>query len=205
MLGSARDLTFATTATSVAGSVALAGRYGSGATGVAIRATGNVRDLDPRAASGRANVPTGKLAANVDVDLRGESFAKLRGSARLANVRGMLAGVTVEPSVARVALTDSRVVAESVVVVTSAGVVSARGALGLRAGAHDTLAVTALLELASLAPLLRTLGVVDSAGSDSANAAGAVVDSIGGTVPHGHASGDRWTRSLAMARWTPPP
>jgi len=182
VLGSARALTFATTGTSVAGSVALAGRYSNGATGVAIHATGNVRDLDPRAASGRANVPAGKLAADVDVDLRGESFAKLRGSATLANVRGLLAGVTIEPSIARVALTDSRVVAESVFVATSAGVVSAHGALGLRAGIRDTLAVTASLELARLAPLLRTLGVVDSAGTDSVDPPGAVVDSIAGTV-----------------------
>jgi hypothetical protein len=59
--GSAQHLTFAATTHSVAGSASLAGRYGNDASGVAIHATGKVHDVDPRAASGRANIPAGKL------------------------------------------------------------------------------------------------------------------------------------------------
>jgi len=180
--GSAQDLTFATTTTSSAGSASLAGRYTSDASGVAIRATGKVHDVDPRAASGRTDVPAGKLAADVKVDLAGKDFDTLRGSAALTNLAGTVSGVTIDSSIARLSLTDSRVVAESVVVATSAGAISARGALGLRGDVRDTLAVTATASLANLAPLLRALGVVDSVKPDSAGSPGSVVDSLGGTV-----------------------
>ena len=183
--GSAQDLTFATTTTSAAGSASLAGRYRNDAAGVAIRAAGKVRDIDPRAASGRTDVPAGGLAADIDVDLAGTDFNTLRGSAALTNLTGTVAGVMIEPSVARVALTDTRVVAESVFVATSAGAVSARGALGLHGDVRDTLSVTASASLADLAPLLRALGAVDSVKPDSTDgtgAAGSVVDSLGGTV-----------------------
>ena len=180
--GSAGDLTFATTTTSTAGSMSVAGRYTNDASGVAIRAAGKAHDVDPRAASGRTDVPTGKLATDFDVDLRGPTLDTLRGSAALTNLAGTVSGVTIEPSIARVALTDTRVVAESVVVATSAGEVSARGALGLHGDVRDTLSVTTSVSLAHLAPLLRALGAVDSVKPDSAGAAGSVVDSLGGTV-----------------------
>ena len=180
--GSAQDLTFATTTTSSAGSAALAGRYTNDASGVTVRATGKVHDVDPRAAAGRTDVPAGKLAADVNVDLAGKDFQTLRGSAALTNLAGTVSGITVDSSLARLALTDTRVVAESVVVATSAGAVSARGALGLHGDVRDTLAVTASASLANLAPLLRALGVVDSVKPDSASAPASAVDSLGGTV-----------------------
>jgi translocation and assembly module TamB len=185
--GSAQDMTFSATTTSTAGSMSVVGRYGNDASGVAIRATGKVHDVNPRAASGRTNVPSGNLAADIDVDLAGKTLDSLRGSASLANLSGTVSGVTIEPSLARVTLTDTRVVAESVLVATSAGAVSARGALGVRNDVRDTLAVTASASLANLAPLLRALGVVDSmrvdsAGVDSAAAPANVIDSLGGTV-----------------------
>jgi translocation and assembly module TamB len=180
--GTADSLTFAATTSSAAGSASLAGHYARDVSGVAIRAAGKVHDVDPRTASGRADVPAGNLAADVDVDLAGRDFTTLRGSASLTNVTGSVSGIAIQPSIARVGLTDTRVVAESVVVATSAGTVSARGALGLRADVHDTLAVTASASLADLAPLLRASGVVDSIRPDSAGAPGSVVDSLGGTV-----------------------
>ena len=183
--GSAQDLTFATTTTSAAGSASLAGRYRSDASGVAIRATGKVHDVDPRAASGRTDVPAGSLAADIDVDLAGKDFKTLRGSAALTNFAGTVSGVTMDSSIARLALTDTRVLAESVLVATSAGSVSARGALGLHGDVRDTLSVTASASLANLAPLLRALGAVDSVKPDSAGGtgtAGSVLDSLGGTV-----------------------
>jgi len=180
--GSAQDLTFATTTTSVSGSAALAGHYTNDASGVTIRATGKVHDVDPRSASGRADVPTGKLAADFSVDLAGKDFKTLRGSAALTNLAGTVSGITIDSSLARLALTDSRVVAESVVVATSAGSVTARGALGLHRDVRDTLLVTASASLANLAPLLRALGVVDSVTPDSAGTPASVVDSLGGTV-----------------------
>jgi translocation and assembly module TamB len=180
--GSAQDMTFSATTTSAGGSVSIAGRYGNDASGIAIRATGKVHDVDPRAASGRTNVPTGNLAADIDVDLAGKTFETLRGSASLTNLGGTVSGVTIEPSLARVTLTDARVVAESVLVATSAGAVSARGALGLHADVRDTLAVTASASLANLAPLLRALGVVDSVKPDTAGAPATVIDSLGGTL-----------------------
>ncbi|HEX5075789.1 MAG TPA: translocation/assembly module TamB domain-containing protein [Gemmatimonadaceae bacterium] len=180
--GSAQDLTFATTASSPAGSASLVGRYSNDASGVAIRATGKVHDVDPRSASSRTDVPTGKLAADVNVDLAGKDFQTLRGSAALTNLAGTVSGITIDSSLARVALTDTRVVAESVVVATSAGAVSARGALGLHADVRDTLMVTASASLANLAPLLRALGVVDSITPDSAGAPASVVDSLGGAM-----------------------
>ena len=179
--GTAQDLTFATTTTSVAGSMSVAGRYTNDASGVAIRATGKAHDVDPRAASGRADVPAGKLAADFDVDLRGPTLDTLRGSAALTNLAGTVSGVTIEPSIARVALTDARVVAESVVVATSAGAVSARGALGLHADVRDTLSITTSVSLDRVAPLLRALGAIDSVRPDTAGA-GSVVDSLSGTV-----------------------
>ena len=144
-----------------------------------------MRDIDPRAASGRTGVPAGGLAADIDVDLAGKDFNTLRGSAALTNLAGTISGVTIEPSIARVVLTDTRVVAESVFVATSAGPVSARGALGLHGDVRDTLSVTASASLANLAPLLRALGAIDSVKPDSAagtGAAGSAVDSLGGPV-----------------------
>jgi len=183
--GSAQDLTFATTTSSAAGSASLAGRYTNDASGVAIRATGKVNDVDPRSASGRTDVPAGKLAADVNVDLAGKDFQTLRGDLALTNLAGTVSGITIDSSIARLALTDTRVVAESVVVATSAGAVSARGALGLHGDVRDTLSVTASASLANLAPLLRALGAVDSVKADSAGGAGpaaSAVDSLGGTV-----------------------
>ena len=180
--GSAQDLTFATTTSSPAGSASLVGRYTNDALGVAIRATGKVHDVDPRSASGRADVPAGKLAADVNVDLAGKDFKTLRGSAALTNLGGTVSGLTIDSSLARLALTDTRVVAESVVVATSAGAVSVRGALGLHGDVRDTLLVTALASLANLAPLLRALGVVDSVTPDSVGTPTSVLDSLGGTV-----------------------
>jgi len=180
--GSTQDMTFATTTTSAAGSASLAGHYTNDGSGVAIRATGKVHDVDPRSASGRTDVPTGKLAADVNVDLAGKDFQTLRGAAALTNLAGTVSGIVIDSSLARLALTDTRVVAESVVVATSAGSVSARGALGLHGDVRDTLLVTASASLANLAPLLRALGVVDSVTWDSAGTPASVVDSLGGVV-----------------------
>jgi len=180
--GSAHDLTFATTTSGPAGSASLAGRYTNDASGVSVRATGKVHDVDPRLASGRTDVPTGKLAADVNVDLAGKDFQTLLGSLALTNLTGTVSGITIDSSLARVALTDTRVVAESVVVATSAGAVSARGALGRHADVRDTLLVTASASLANLAPLLRALGVADSVTPGSSATPASVVDSLGGTV-----------------------
>jgi translocation and assembly module TamB len=180
--GSAQDLTFATTTTSTAGSASLSGHYTNDTSGVAIRATGKVHDLDPRSGSGRTDVPAGKLAADINVDLAGKDFKTLRGSAALTNLAGTVSGITIDTSLARVTLTDTRVVADSVVVATSAGAVSARGALGLHGDVRDTLLLTASASLANLAPLLRALGVVDSVRPDPTGAPSSVVDSLGGVV-----------------------
>ena len=181
--GTARDLSLDGTAHSIAGSVTLVGRYHDDKSGPAIRATAQVRGANARAATGRPSVPDGALDASVDVDLAGESFSALRGTAALTNVNGTIAGITVQPSNVRLTLTESRVVADSVVVATSAGTVQLHGALGLHANVGDTLNLTTSLSLAELGPLLRALGVGDTVTRETAQSEKrSQIDSIAGTL-----------------------
>ena len=181
--GTAMDLSLEGTASSVGGSVSLVGRYRDGASGPAIHATGKVRDVNARAATGRSSMPDGAVDADVDIDLAGESFSALHGTAALSNLNGTIAGITVQPSNARFTLTESRIVADSVVVSTSAGTVHAHGALGLHANLGDTLDVTASLSLAELGPVLRALGVREVAANDTAQSGQpSQIDSLAGTV-----------------------
>ncbi|HWP71614.1 MAG TPA: translocation/assembly module TamB domain-containing protein [Gemmatimonadaceae bacterium] len=177
--GSPSDLSVVASLRSPGGSVGLAARYRDTADGVAIRATARVRDADPRVLSGRGTVPSGKLNADVSVDLAGDSLAALQGTAELSGLTGTVGGVVVKPSLVRVSLTDARVVAESVLVETSAGVARASGALGLRRDVRDTMTVDATVSLAELAPLLRAAGVIDSVTTTKGPTA---LDSASGTV-----------------------
>ena len=179
--GSPSDVSLVASLRSPGGSVGLAARYRDTPDGVAIRATARVRDADPRVLSGRGAIPTGKLDADLSVDVAGDSLAALRGTAELSGLTGTIGGVAVKPSLVRVALTDERVVAESVLVETSAGVARAAGALGLRRNVRDTMSVEATVTLAELAPLLRAVGVIDSVTTDTAQGATAL-DSATGTV-----------------------
>ena len=179
--GSPSDLSVVASLRSPGGSVGLAARYRDSADGVAIRATARVRNADPRLLSGRAALPAGKLDADLSVDLAGDSLAALQGTAVLSGLAGTLGGVLVKSSLVRVSLTDARVVAESVLVETSAGVARASGALGLRRDVRDTMTVDATVSLAELAPLLRAAGVIDSVTTDTTKGPTAL-DSASGTV-----------------------
>ena len=179
--GSPSDLSLVASLRSPGGSVALAARYRDTPDGIAIRATARVRDADPRVMSGRGTVPSGKLDADVSVDLAGDSLSALRGTAELSGLTGTVGDIVVKPSHVRLSLTDTRVVAESVLVETSAGVARAFGALGLRRTVRDTMIVDATVSLAELAPLLRAAGVIDSVTTDTANGATAL-DSASGSV-----------------------
>jgi len=161
--GTPEDVSVTASLRGVAGSLAIAARYRDAGSQVAIRGTARVRGLDPRSASGRTTVPSGKLDANFDVDLSGDSLSALRGKATLEGLAGTVEGVTIEPSSARLWLTDSRIVADTALIVTSAGTVSAHGALGLRRSVRDTLVVDARVSLAELGPVLRAVGARDTA------------------------------------------
>lgn len=186
--GTPTDVTLSGTVRSDGGSLGLAARYRETSEGVAIRATARVRDADPRSLSGRATVPSGRIDADLDVDLRGDSLTALRGNATVANLSGGVSGVALEPSSARLTLTESRIVAETLRVATAAGIVTARGALGLRASTRDTLHVNATLSLAELAPLVRAMTPPDSTSSrttlrdSTQRAAPAFIDSLRGQV-----------------------
>jgi len=181
--GTPTDVSITASLRGVAGTLAIAGRYRDSPTGVAVHATARVRGLDPRAATGRTTVPTAKLDADIDVDLSGDSLSALRGTAALTSLSGTVEGVTIEPSSARVSLTDSRIVADTALVVTSVGTISARGALGLRRDVRDTLVVNARVSLAELGPVLRAVSARDSAASStSQQPAPTAIDSARGVV-----------------------
>ena len=181
--GTAQDISFSVRGRTVGGSLTLVGRYRNAPAGVAIRVTGNVRGANPRLATPDGRLPNGQVDADMDVDLSGASASALRGTATMAKLSGTVGGITIEPSAARFALTESRVVADSVVVATSSGIVRAHGALGLRSPVRDTMAVTASLSLAGLGPLLRAARVRDTLVGDSAGKrAAGVLDSLGGQV-----------------------
>jgi hypothetical protein len=181
--GTAQDVSFSVRGRTVGGSLALVGRYRDAPTGVALRVTGNVRGANPRLATPDGRLPNGQVDADMDVDLSGPSASSLRGTATVSMLSGTVGGITIEPSAARVALTESTVVADSVIIATSSGIMRAHGALGLRSPVRDTMAVTASLSLAGLAPLLRAAGVGHSVVGDSARTREpGVLDSLGGEV-----------------------
>src|SRR4030095_9375634 len=125
----------------------------------------------------------GALDADIDVNLLGKSFTTLRGTAAVSRLSGTVEGITIDPSTARLDLTESRVIAESVFVTTSAGTVRASGALGLHADVRDTLDVHGSVSLAELGPLLCGAGRMDSVARDTTSAKQAsAVDSMGGRV-----------------------
>jgi translocation-and-assembly-module (TAM) inner membrane subunit TamB-like protein len=161
------------------GSIALAARYRTSTAGVAITGTARVRNADPRLISGLATGPSGKLDADLTVDLSGDSIAALRGTAELSQLAGTIGGVAIEPSVARFSLTDSRVVAESVSIATSAGAIRAQGSIGRRSTSRDTLTVMTTMSLASLRPLFRELMAQDSTTADTMPS---MLDSASGTI-----------------------
>jgi hypothetical protein len=90
-----------------------------------------------------------------------------------------VAGVAIEPSLARLSLTETQVVAESVSIATSAGSLRVTGALGRRRDVHDTLNVTGTFFLEGLRPLFRSMAPRDSSAPDSTPT---MLDSVSGTI-----------------------
>lgn len=171
--GTLHDASLAATLRSAAGSAVIDGRYRQTPSGIIAQGRVQARNLDvaaadPRAAATRAPLPPSRLSGDIDVDLRLAPSSPPRGTAEVTRLTGTVGSLTLEPSGVRLTLTDSRVVAESLHLVTSAGTARAHGALGLRPHIRDTLHVEATASLAELARALRPDSGRDSTPSRTA-------------------------------------
>ena len=177
--GSSNDLSLTAGLRNAGGAVAVGGRYRTTRRSVAISGTARLRDVDPRALSGRSTVPVGRLDADVMVDLKGDSLPVLAGKAEISQLAGTVSGITIEPSLARISLTESRVVAESVSIATSAGSVRLTGALARQRSGRDTMNLMTTLFLDQLRPLLQGISASDTTAPDSIRT---MLDSASGTM-----------------------
>jgi translocation and assembly module TamB len=139
--------------------------------------------LDPRRALDDDRAPTGELSARVALDVAGDSLAGLEGAAQVDVDRSVLDGVRVFAGVGRLRFADGRAVLDTLDLESSALGLSAGGALGLHAGATDSLRVRVMVD--SLGGLRRWLA---AQGTDSL--AGRLA--MDGTVRG-------WLRGMALA------
>lgn len=118
--------------------------------------------LDPSIALGDKRLPSGELTARLLADVTGDSLANLGGTATLAVDRSTLAGVRIFVGDARLGFGDGIVRLDTLHLETTAVQVMGKGALGLHAGAHDSVTVVARVD--SLGGLRRwlTSGVTDT-------------------------------------------
>ena len=121
-----------------------------------------VAGFDPRLAIGDSLLPRGDLNARVEAAVTGDSLANLDGAIGLFVDRSNIEGVRVFDGVGRVRFADGRAHVDSLHIETTAVELNGSGALGLRAGRGDSLALRARVD--SLGGLRRLigLGIADS-------------------------------------------
>lgn len=122
-----------------AGGLAMDAHLDMAPPGLAARGVLRARELDLRVLLERPRLPATRLTGEVVGDVHGDSLATLAGRAVLALARSSIDSVAVFPSQVALAFGGGRMVVDSLRLETSAGRLTARGALGLVPGVSDTL------------------------------------------------------------------
>ena len=170
--GTVADLAVNAALTGDAGTVTFDGRMDIYPPGFIASGSGEMKALNLAALIDKPNISTTSLNGQYHADIRGDSLANLRGGVTLGLGRSQLAGVRLFPSRGVLRFADGRVFVDSLDVETTAGALSARGALGLAAGIEDSLRFQfAIDSLGGLRPYVAR-----------ATVAGVPDDSLGGSV-----------------------
>ena len=139
--GAASALTVAADLRGPGGALVLEASVDAAGPALVARASGRVRELNPRAALGRATLPDGAVDAEFDLTLADGEPATRRATVALRNVGGRLAGVELRPSAAHLRVADGRLSVDTLALATAFGTLRAAGALGLVAEVRDSLHV----------------------------------------------------------------
>lgn len=174
--GSAPDLAVSAQLTGAAGAFSYAGRLDIDSVGgYALHGQGDFASLRPTLLLERPDLPEGALSGSYNTDLTFNDLATLTGSASVMLDRTTFDGVTLYPSALRARFDQGVAHVDSMVLHTTAGIVTASGAIGLPRGRTDSLHVVASLD--SLGGLRRYIGSPDT------SLAGIVTaDSLSGAV-----------------------
>lgn len=159
--GSAPDLAVSAQLTGEAGAFSYAGRIDiDSAGGYGLHGQGEFASLRPTLLLERSDLPSGTLSGSYNTDLAFTDLASLTGSASVMLDRTTFDAVTLYPSALRARFDNGVAHVDSMVLHTTAGIVTASGAIGLPHGRSDSLRVVASLD--SLGGLRRYIGRPDT-------------------------------------------
>jgi autotransporter translocation and assembly factor TamB len=164
--GTSPNLLVNTTLTGPAGTFAFNGLLDADPLEYAVRGRATTTALDVRTLLEKNTLPHTQLTGQYDLDLRGESFATLAGSAVAAIERSTVAGFRVDPSVARVHLANGVATVDTLALNAAGLAAHASGTFGMSGTHTGTLKFSAVMDslsrLRALVPALATTAAVDS-------------------------------------------
>jgi translocation and assembly module TamB len=174
--GSAPDLAVSAQLTGEAGAFSYTGRLDIDSLGgYGVHGQGDFASVRPTMLLERPELPTGTLSGSYTADVAFTDLATLSGAASVMLDRTTFDKVTVYPSVVRTHFADGVAHVDSLVLHTTAGILTATGGIGLPHGRDDSLRVVAALD--SLGGLRRYIGRPDTAVTGIISA-----DSLSGAV-----------------------
>ncbi len=172
--GTIADLAFSTDLVGEAGRVQVDGRFDGFEPGYRGVARGSVSGFDIRRGFGLPKAPESALDARFVVDIAGDSLHNLTGTAQVTAERSMFDGVRLFGGQAALRFVDGAVQVDSARLESTAGLLTARGALGLVPSVSEALRFQYAGD--SLGGLRRYLARVAAPGATAA------ADSLEGTL-----------------------
>ncbi len=137
--GTIDDFELATTLSGAAGTMSVEGRFDDDPPGYFARAKGSVKDLDARALLGKPSLPSTRLNASFDADVKFDSLANADGMLAIDFDRSRVDTMRIYAGVARLAFGGGKMRVDSLRIETNLATVALRGSIGIAAGVRDSL------------------------------------------------------------------